>query len=65
MKSKKRLYKLLSFLAFLVLCAGNTILYYKLGKAIAIGVLLEVFALYSLVKIEIKQIRSKDENQES
>ena len=46
--------KLISTLVFAIFLTGSTIIFYKLGRWAAIGVALEVLAIYLLIKLEIK-----------
>jgi len=57
MVTKKKLYSTLVFAVFLT---GSTIIYYKLGRWVAIGVALEVLAIYLLIKLEIKSSNEND-----
>ncbi len=52
--------KLLSTLVFAIFLTGSTIIYYTLGRWVAIGVALEVLAIYIALKIDIKSIEEKD-----
>ena len=53
--------KLFSTLVFAIFLTGSTILYYALGRWAAIGVALEVLAIYLLLKLEIKSfLKNKD-----
>ncbi len=52
--------KLLSTLVFAVFLTGSTIIYYKLGRLVAIGVALEVLSIYLLIKLENNSSNEND-----
>ena len=57
MITKKKLFSTLVFALFLT---GSTIIYYKLGRWAAIGVALEVLAIYIQIKLDIKSSAEDD-----
>lgn len=46
--------RLLSTLVFAIFLTDSTIIFYQVGRWAAIGVALEVFAFYLLIKLEIE-----------
>jgi hypothetical protein len=61
--------KLLSSLIFSFFLTGSTIIYHQLGRWVAIGIVLEVLAIYLLIKLEINalinEIKSEEEEEKS
>ncbi len=64
--------KILDTLAFICFLTGSYIIYWKLGRWVAIGVALEVLAVYLFVYIGFKlnvnetiNISNKDENEDN
>ena len=57
--------KLLSSLIFSIFLTGSTIIYHQLVRWVAIGIVLEVLAIYLLIKLEINalinEIKSEEE----
>ena len=51
--------KLINTGIFAIFLTGSTIIYYELGRWVAIGVALEVLAIYLLLKMEIKASSNK------
>ena len=47
---------------FTIFLAGSTIIWYALGRMAAIGVALEVLAIYLLIKVEIKSLLEAKDN---
>jgi len=58
--------KLVNTLIFAIFLAGSTIIYYQLGRWVAIGIALEVLAIYLLIKLELNSFinKIKSENKE-
>ena len=51
--------KLVNTLIFAIFLAGSTIIYYQLGRWVAIGIALEVLAIYLLIKLELNSFINK------
>lgn len=53
--------KAMSSLVFAIFLTGSTILYYELGRLVALGVALEILSIYILIKLEIKSLLGKQD----
>lgn len=51
--------KLINTGIFAIFLTGSTIIYHQLGRWVAIGIALEVLAIYLLIKVELKSYVSK------
>jgi hypothetical protein len=60
MKTKK---KLKSTLIFIIFLAGSYIVFYHLGRWIAIGVILQVLSFYLLARLDIKSYAEKKDKE--
>lgn len=54
--------KALSTGIFAIFLTGSTIIWYTLGRLAAIGVALEMLAIYLLIKVEVRTLLDKEKN---